>query len=237
NGTAAAAQRFNERMQAINTTSEEAVRQIRETTAAMAEDAIARRQVAEQTSTQTELTVANTEANAQKAARANARAKSQADLAAAQIDLWRALSNQRAELSEQDAALEAYIQRVTNAHIQVAEWAKAGLTGAEVMAWLRGEIEAAGKALADASPGMAKLRDIIAGIKGAAGGIGGSLKYTLDSIEAIKGKLRGASNAQINYNRTMREAKRAYEEAGGASNRYAAELYDIAQSAAEMQFE
>lgn len=237
NGTAAAAQRFNERMQEINSTSEEAVRKIRETTGAMAEDAIARRQVAEETSTLTELTVANTVANAQNAESANARAKSQADLAAAQIDLWRALSNQRAELSDQDAALEAYIQRVTDAHIQVAEWAKAGLTGAEVMAWLRGEIEAAGRAMANAAPGMAELRDIIAGIKGAAGGIGGSLKHTLDSIEDIKGKLRGASNAQINYNRTMREAKRAYEEAGGASNRYAAELYDIAQAAAQMQFE
>src|SRR5690606_3270785 len=86
NGTAAAAQRFNERMQEINSTSEEAVRQIRETTGAMAEDAIARRQVAEETSTLTELTVANTVANAQNAESANARAKSQADLAAAQID-------------------------------------------------------------------------------------------------------------------------------------------------------
>src|SRR5690606_4963289 len=140
----------------------------------------------------------------------------------ATLSLWRAMSNQRAELSPASAATEEYAQRVTDAVIQLNKWAEAGVQGADVLAYLRGEIDAAAAALGKATPGMAALSALLEGIGGSLERGGGTLQGSIDDLEDLKAKTSGATTAQIAFNRTMRDATREYERAGGAKNKDAA---------------
>lgn len=136
----------------------------------------------------------------------------------AAIALARALSEQRAELSPTDAAIEAYVQRVTDAHIQAVEWTQAGVDAASVQAYLRGEIELATRAMeastqatADNADAMSRLTALRAGLSG--------------DVAELRQQLAGASQAQIAFNRTQREAAALLASAGGEMNTDALEEY------------
>jgi len=83
-------------------------------------------------------------------------------LAKAQFDVVHALSQQQAALSPLDAATEAYKQRVTAAHVQVAEWTKAGIDAGQTQAYLRGEVDGAGAVFEKTTAQIAEQADVLA---------------------------------------------------------------------------
>lgn len=162
------------------------------------------------------------------------RAKAALDYQKAIVDVASALSQQRGELSPLDAATEAYKQRVTEAHLQVAEWAKAGVTGGEVQAYLRGEIELAQAALERETASIAKSGDTL----------GNYLKQVADqrALAGMTERQRAMAKAVADVTKEYRtNAAAGYvmadslEDVQAGAAAAAGGLFDFEQGAAEME--
>lgn len=162
------------------------------------------------------------------------RAKTALEHEKALFGVAKALSEQRGQLSPLDAAVERYKQRVTEAHRQVAEWAKAGVRGADAQKYLRGEVDLARAALEKETAEISKQTDVL-----------GTYLQEISNDRALVGmteRQRAIAEAVAEVTAKYKEAVAAGHEMkdslatvqAGASSA-AGDLYDYSQAVDQMR--